>query len=121
MSMNIAFVGRRQITVHATGKTETQSKYIDVWQTPTSATYKIEESEDPIAAYCDWVISRSEDEEIKVFEDYDKEVRYELTGECDPADYTIETYNAGKEHVENFLAQVESMRNDGYEITAEVW
>jgi hypothetical protein len=94
MSMNIAFVGRRQITVHATGKTETQSKYIDVWQTPTSATYKIEESEDPIAAYCDWVISRSEDEEIKVFEDYDKEVRYEQR--ITPSKHTMLAKNMSK-------------------------
>lgn len=109
MSMNIYFEAVRNITVNKTGEITTQVLQRDVWQTPTNVTYEIHNSKDPVQAYVDWVLDGAEDfdESVDVYDDDDNVIGRKIV-------------NLSKEHVKEFLEWVETMRNEGYEIRAEI-
>ena len=113
MSTNIHLRAVREILVPKTGKKETQTQKISVWQTPTEVSYQIEKSDDPIAAYKEWVVSVSNDEVLDIY---------------DPDDYFQErkpigkhVMNEGKEHIERLEQEISQLQSEGFEITVEVW
>lgn len=113
MSMNIAFVARRGIAVLKIGKLDVQEVWNNwVWQTPTEITYTIKNSDDPIQAYKDWVMTFSKDEELPIYDDEG------VWMEKEPVRF--ETYNAAKQHIERFQEWIDDMTQEGYTIEAEV-
>ena len=117
MSTNIHFVAKRKITFKKkNGKRsgEIQEVSFDVWQTPTTTTYNIMSSAEPIQAYKTWILTEcSADEKIPVFAEDD------IWAEGNPVG--VEIYNAGKEHVAKFEQWVEELDEQGYTISAEAW
>lgn len=111
MSMNIEFVGYRDVMVLRTGKTEVQNNSFSTWQTPTAVSLAIMKAEDPFQAYRDWVLENSEDEIIEVFADDD----VFCEGEATP-----EVYNAGKEHIERFNKYLEGSAELGFDVRVEL-
>lgn len=110
MSMNLAIVATREITVNKTGEKTKQSCSIYCWQTPTEVTYKIIAQDDPLQAYCDWVRIVSVDEEVPV---YDDDTFLE-----EPIGFR--TCNAGEEHIAYLQAEVKQLIEEGWEISYEV-
>lgn len=114
MSTNIHIRATRDVVVVKTGRVDTQEISFPVWQTPTAVTMMIKASADPLEAYKNWILKeRSQDEEIPVYAEDDH------FGEGDPID-TL-TYNAGKEHVEQFEQWLEMCREEGYTVVVEAW
>lgn len=107
MSINIYFEAAREIIVKKTGKTDIQTIDRECWQTPTNVTYKIHNSQDPVKAYCDWVLSQSEDETVDVFDDDENFIGRKVI-------------NFGKEHVNEFLEWVDEMKRNGYDVRTAV-
>lgn len=117
MSTNIHFVAKRRITFKKkNGKRsgEVQQVHFDEWQTPTTVTYEILKSPNPIQTYKDWILKEcSRDQQLPVYaeDDYLQEgqpVRFEI-------------YNAGKEHIQKFDEWIESVEEQGFTVTAEAW
>lgn len=114
MSTNIHFEGTRQIIVVKTGKEETQSiRFKAVWQTPTAITNKILKAQDPFQAYRDWVMDGQEDQQEPLYAPDDVFHEGPIVG--------YETFNYGKEHLQDFDAWLKQATEDGYEIIAEGW
>lgn len=113
MSINIHFKAERKVQVIATGKIETQTVKLSVWQTPTDVTEKIIKSADPLEAYLEWVLRVSVDYQLPVFAPDD------IFGERDPIRY--ETENPGKDHVKALRENVKALQRQGYEIIASAW
>lgn len=113
MSMNIKFLGKREIQVVKTGEIDIQECYIDVIQTPTKVTYEILNSENPVKTYIDWVIETSQDEIEPRYSDDD------IFCEREPIRY--ETVNYGKIHVQEFQKEIDTLEGEGYTIACEVW
>lgn len=114
MSTNIHFVAEREIIIKRTGKADVQTQNLHVWQTRTPDTYKIINSADPKMAYIEWVLNEFDrDEQEPVYAEDD------VFGERDPVGFT--TFNAGKQHVAEFLQIIEQLEADGWEIRAEAW
>ena len=114
MSTNIHFLASREITVNRTGKTDTQTRHLQVWQSNSEETRKIMQSTDPVQGYVDWVIRRfDQDEQEPVYAEDD------VFGQRDPVRF--ETYNPGRQHAAEFLRTVEELRADGWDIKAEAW
>ena len=113
MSMNICFVGVRDVQVIKTGKFEQQRVRLNVFQTPTLDTCKIANSPDPKQAYIQWVLSKFDrDEEELVF------AKDDIFCEGEPIGTKI--VNEGKLHVAEFLQTWIDLEQDGYEIVCEV-
>lgn len=113
MSMNIAFVARRSIAVLKIGKFDVQEVWNNwIWQTPTEVTYSIKNSDNPIQAYKDWVMTFSREEEFPIYDDDDIWMEKEPIG--------VEIYNAAKHHIELFQKWIDDMTQEGYTIEAEV-
>ena len=114
MSTNIHFVAAREVRVVKTGKTNTQEIQFDELQTPTSVTWEIMRSANPVQTYKDWVLREcSRDEEFPVFAEDD------VFGERDPVG--VEIYNAGREHIEKFDAWLKMCAEEGFDVRAEAW
>ena len=110
MSMNIGFEAVREVQVIKTGQLSVQTEEATVWQTPTAVTYAILDAEDQVQAYCDWVLSNSEDQTYPVFAEDD------LWGEREPIGE--QTFNQGRDHVEWFQEWVKTRVDEGYDIRA---
>lgn len=113
MSMNIFVEATREIIVKKTGKESKQSKFIEVWQTPTNVSYEIQMAENPLEAYYDWILTNSSDEKEPIYAPGD------LFCEGDVIGYKI--YNAGIEHVEKIRKEVSDLLEEVYEITVGIW
>ena len=113
MSTNIHFLATRDIIVVKTGKQDKQEIYFDrVWQTPTRVTLEIIKN-DPIQGYRDYILNEcSEDREYEIYAEDDIF--------CETPIGT-ETYNPGREHLEEFDAWVRECEESGYTIQAEAW
>jgi hypothetical protein len=57
MSMNIYLKALMKVTSVKTGETYYMSRKFDCYQTPTTITYKILDSDDKYKEYCDWVLA----------------------------------------------------------------
>jgi hypothetical protein len=109
MSINIAFIAKRDITINCTGKQEVQQEYFDsCWMTPSHITRSIIDSEDPFEAYRQWVLSVSYDEIEDVFAEDDFMCEREPIGS--------RVYNMGEIHVKSFNEWLQQRREDGYDI-----
>ena len=106
--MNLYVTAKRDILVVKTGLPDVQYADFDLWQTPTDITHQIMSTTDKVVAYCDWVLENSVDEDISTVE-YDDEL--------EPI-RVVESfiYNAGKEHVSEFMSWIEKMDSTGYTI-----
>lgn len=113
MSMNIHIIGEREIFIPRVNKTDNQVILFNCWQTPTAVSYEIEQSDNPIQGYKDWVISKSEDYEEPVYADDD------YFSERTPIG--IEIRNDGKDHIESLDQWINDVEKDGYVISVEVW
>ena len=114
MSINIHFEATRDIIVVKTGKQEVQdARFREVWQTPSKVTDKILKSADPFQAYRDWVMENQEDQQEPMYADDDVFHAGPIIG--------YETFNYGKEHLQDFDAWLKQMKEDGYEVVAEGW
>lgn len=113
MSTNIHFQAIRDIQVINTGKIETQTIRFNEWQTPTSVTNKIMESEDKIAAYKEWVLSVSKDVDSLIYSPDD------IFCEGEPIGKTI--INVGKDHVSEFESWLDYVVQEGYDVEVEAW
>ncbi len=113
MSTNIHFKAIREIQVIKTGKIENQTMQFHEWQTDTTTTYKIMNSDDKIAAYKEWVLSISKDMPNKIYHPDD------IFAEGEPIGETI--INVGKEHIAEFEDWIRDVTEQGYEVYAEAW
>ena len=112
MSTNIHFIAEREIIVKRTGKVDVQTQNLHVLQTRTPDTYKIINSADPKLAYIEYVLTEFDhDEQEPVYAEDD------VFCERDPVGF--KTFNAGKDHVAEFLQIIEQLEAEGYEIRAE--
>ena len=112
MSMNVFICAEYPVRNLKTGEVRTLEEPFDAWQTSTEDTYKIVRSDDPIQAYCDWVLSVSEEES---FERYAED---EIV--CTGPVVGYDTYHPGKEHVAELLEWVERMKSLGGTVKVEV-
>lgn len=116
MSTNIHIIAKRLISFangHRIQCEEVQEVYVDVWQTPTAATREMMASADPVQAYKDWVISRSQDRQEPVYADDD------IFCEGEPVGTT--TVNEGREHIARLEAEIAELAERGFMIEAESW
>lgn len=103
--MRVNFEAIREIQVVKTGKFAVQTtKFHSGWYVPQYKLQEMYESEDPIAAYKEWVLSKAEDEVVNVYDEW--------VGEP----IGTEIVNLAKDHVERFTTWVKCVRADGYEI-----
>lgn len=115
MSMNVFITAQREITFkRKNGEigTDIQAEKFSSWQTRTTVTHAILASNDPINAYCEYVLSLSEDEEEPVYDPDD------VFCEKDPIGTRI--YNASKEHIAEFKKWMHEMEEEGYTIKIEM-
>lgn len=112
MSLNFHLRAIRDIIVVKTGEKETQTQVCSMlWQTPTIVTKAIMLCEEPVKAYCEWVLARGSDVTIDVFGDDD------ISQEQPPVRQEIVNYS--KIHVEEVMAWISIMEKKGYEIVCD--
>ena len=112
MSINIHVRATREIIVVSTNVKEIQTQVCNmIWQTPSVVSRKIMESTDPKQAYFDWVLSRSKDVKLPVYDEKDIFQEWDAIGH--------EVVNYGKIHVDEVSAWIEIMTKKGYEIIFE--
>ncbi len=112
MSLNFHVRAVRDIIVVKTGETETQTQVCSIlWHTPNIVTKAIMMCEEPVKAYCEWVLARGSDVTIDVFGDDD------VFQEKPPVKQEVVNYS--KIHVEEVMAWISLMVSKGYEIVCE--
>jgi len=96
MSINLLITAHRVVKVVKSDKTTRQCISFNTWQTPTSVTYDIINSPNPIEAYKNWIRTKSDKMDIdkSIFDKNDHLYHIELFDEwlnmCDEEDYTVE-------------------------------
>lgn len=105
MSMNVYIYAEYEVLNLKNKQKRTMQESFDAWQTSTEGTYRIVRSDDPIKAYCDWVLSVSKEEQLELYAPED------ILSEGPVVGY--ETYHPGKEHVAELMEWVERMRKIG--------
>lgn len=116
MSMNISIKAERKISYKdgkGKRKQDVQIAYFKAQQTPTDISYKIIGSDNPEAAYKDYINSYRNVELLPVYAEDD----YMAEGE--PLYY--DEYCFADEHINDFNNWKSKMLNDGYKIEWEVW
>ena len=80
MSMNVYIYAEYEVLNLKNKQKRTMQEPFDAWQTPTEDTYRIVRSDDPIKAYCDWVLSISKEEQLELYalEDFLAKVRWSV-------------------------------------------
>lgn len=106
MSTNFYIYASRDCIAKKTGFEFTQTREIDVWQTPTGITREILASDNPLQAYKDWVLSVSKEEEEPVFEDV---YPFKKIG--------TQMVHPGKEHIKNLDEELDCYKD--WDITYE--
>ena len=107
MSMNLHV----SATVKATlpnGKVIDITHNFELWQTPTKITRALLKADNVLNAYCEWILSVSEDKEEPI---YDRKVDY-----FNPPIVGHKTVNYGKEHIEELMEWAQEYADDGFEI-----
>ena len=116
MSMNILITAEREVTFKRKNGRRgggIQTVEFRAYQTPTRITHEIITSMDPAQTYINWVLAEcSRDEVQNVFHEDD------IWQEGEPIGTT--TWNAGKEHVEEFKAWIAQVEEDGYTVKFEM-
>ena len=105
MSMNVFISAEYPVRNLKTGEVRTLEESFDTWRTRTEDTYRIVRSDDPIKAYCDWVLSVSKEERLERYAPEDFLSEGPVVG--------YDTYHPGKEHVAELMEWVERMRKIG--------
>ena len=105
MSMNVYIYAEYEVLNLKNKQKRTMQEPFGAWQTPTEDTYRIVRSDDPIKAYCDWVLSISKEERLARYAPED------ILSEGPVVGY--DTYHPGKEHVAELMEWVERMREVG--------
>lgn len=112
MSTNFHILGKRNIYIPKVDKHEVQKIYFDCYQTPSTVTYELMDTEDPIAAYKTWLSNKAKDYEYE-------EPIYANNDFLTPIGY--QTKNEATEHLLNLDRFIENAKNDGYDIEYEAW
>lgn len=115
MSMNVYITATRKITFKKkNGKRSggIQTTKFDAVQTPTTVTYNIVGSTNPIQSYIDYVKTLSRVEKIPVYAETD------IWGEGEPVSY--DEYDWAAEHIANFQEWISTVEEDGYTVQIEV-
>jgi hypothetical protein len=115
MSMNVFITAQREVTFkRKSGEpgTDTQVEKFSTWQTRTATTYKILGSDDPITAYCEYILTLSEDEEEPVYAPDDVF--------CEQKPIGTRIYNPAKEHVKDFKEWINLVEENGYTVKLEM-
>ena len=105
MSMNVYIYAEYEVLNLKNKQKRTMQEPFDAWQTSTEDTYRIVRSDDPIKAYCDWVLSISKEERLERYAPEDFLSEGPVVG--------YDTYHPGKEHVAELMEWVERMRKIG--------
>ncbi len=112
MSMNIYITASRKVTFKKKdGKRggSIQTVKFNAWQTPTEVTRSILSSKDPKAAYIEWIArdrSTVQEEPMYAADDI----------WCEGPVIGVNFYNAGKEHIDQFLQWCDDVQEEGYVI-----
>ena len=112
MSMDVFISAGYPVRNLKTGEVRTLEESFDTWQTRTEDAYRIMRSDDPIQAYCDWVLSISKEEKRPRYSEYDAFEEGPVVG--------YDTYHPGKEHVAELLEWVKRMKSLGGTVKVEV-
>lgn len=112
MSMKVFISAEYPVRNLKTGEVRTLEESFDTWRTRTEDTYRVVRSDDPIQAYCDWVLSVSEEEPFERYAEDDIMYTGPVVG--------YDTYHPGKEHVAELLEWVERMKSLGGTVKVEV-
>ena len=112
MSMNVFISAEYPVRNLKTGQLRTLQEPFDTWQTRTEDTYKIVRSNDTIQAYCDWVLSVSQEERLERYAEDDIMCEGPIVG--------YETYHPGQEHVAELMEWVARMKSLGGTVKVEV-
>lgn len=112
MSMNVHIYAEYRVRNLKTGQLRTLQEPFHAWQTRTEDSYRIVRSDDPIQAYCDWVLSVSQEEQLERYAEDDVMSEGPVVG--------YDTYHPGKEHVAELLEWVEHMKSIGGTVKVEV-
>ena len=105
MSMNAYIYAEYEVLNLKNKQKRTMQEPFDAWQTRTEDTYRFVRSDDPIKAYCDWVLSVSKEEQLELYAPED------ILGEGPVVGY--DTYHPGKDHIAELMGWVENMREIG--------
>ena len=105
MSMNVYIYAEYEVLNLKNKQKRTMQESFDAWQTPTEDTYRIVRSDDPIKAYCDWVLKVSEEEVLELY------ALEDILSEGPVVGY--ETYHPGKDHIAELMELVENMQEIG--------
>lgn len=112
MSMNVYIYAEIKAINVKSKKLFRTTETFRAWQTRTEDTYRIVRSDDPIQAYCDWVLSVSQEEQLERYAEDDVMCEGPVVG--------YDTYHPGKEHVAELLEWVERMKSIDGAIKVEV-
>lgn len=107
MSMNIHIIAFRKVYTKS-GRESEQSEFFNCYQTPTVVSEAILDSDNPIQAYKEWVLSNGCDKEIVVYAEDD------IFGENTPIGTDIVNY--AKQHCEELDDWISKMEEEEYEI-----
>lgn len=129
MSMNIYLEALMEVTSVKTGETHYMSRKFDCYQTPTTITYKILDSDDKYKEYCDWVLAfpdeyskepiylldynenRSPEENLRMYElDIER-----CLGNKDIDNPIIGYRDTRLEHIKQLNDWIEECKVDGYD------
>ena len=105
MSMNVFISAEYPVRNLKTGEVRTLQETFDAWQTRTEDTYRIIRADNPIQAYCDWVLSKTKEEKLELYAVDDVMSEGPVVG--------YHTYHPGKEHVAELLEWVERVESLG--------
>ena len=108
MSMNLYVEAKLECIIAKTGETIFTTDEFDLYQTPTKITYKLLAENNTLEAYCDWVLSLFEDEEIDVYEPEDFLHKKSPIGK--------RVVNYGKDHVKELKEWYTDLEDKGYKI-----
>ena len=105
MSMNVYIYAEYEVLNLKNKQKRTLQESFGAWQTPTEDTYRIVRSDDPIKAYCDWVLKVSEEEVLERYAPDDFMSEGPVIG--------YDTHHPGEEHVAELMEWVERVREIG--------
>lgn len=112
MSMNVCIVGEYEVRNLKTGELRTLQEFFPAWQTRTEDTLRIVRADNPIQAYCDWVLSEMKEEKLELYAVDDVMSEGPVVG--------YHTYHPGKEHAAELLEWVARMESLGGAVKVEV-
>ncbi len=114
--MNLKIFATRKVITMQNKESEQKIYFDELFQTPTSVTYDILNSDDILHAYKEWVYSLGYQDEINpLFKDYSDYIDYCMTDD-DSNKIGTKISNIAIDHIDKLYTWIELCESEGYEI-----